>query len=332
MNKRILIIGGGAMGLLMVYDFIEAGFEAGLMTRSLEQCEALKTAGVSIAKPEQDITLKLRQEQLYSYECLRDNPRHLQKIAGYDAVIVAVKQYHLAELWPFLTDISGLGVPIIFLMNGLTHFHLEQQSPFRSQAYTAITHHGVTKTGKTSIAIKGRGPTYIGVQPKIQGRLNEHVFLLKQQLEEKPLSWQVVEDIFPYALKKGVINACINPLTALFSVKNGELLKNSNIKHMMRLIHDEIYWIIRGSKDYSLYSSLFKHEQLWQEIEEVCRNTSDNYSSMYQDIQQGRKTEVDAINGFFIKLLQSTEEANQHSVTAYYNTFLLHSIKALEEM
>ena len=50
-----------------------------------------------------------------------------------------------------------------------------------------------------------------------------------------------------------------------------------------------------------------------------------NYSSMYQDVKKGKKTELDYITGAIIRI------AKKHKIAVPYNEFLYDSIKFLEK-
>ena len=40
----------------------------------------------------------------------------------------------------------------------------------------------------------------------------------------------------------------------------------------------------------------------WSEIEKIIRNTAENKCSMLQDLENGRQTEIDAINGEIVRI------------------------------
>ncbi len=64
--------------------------------------------------------------------------------------------------------------------------------------------------------------------------------------------------------KKLVVNVCINPLTALLGVKNGELITNRFFYQMMEQVFQEVAFLIRGEK-----------EMVWQMVRNVCEGTSE---------------------------------------------------------
>ena len=66
---------------------------------------------------------------------------------------------------------------------------------------------------------------------------------------------------------KLIINVCINPLTALLRVKNGELLRNDAYKKYMRNVFEEAETIL----------GLADREKAWNKVCEVCRLTEKSF-------------------------------------------------------
>ena len=333
MAKEVLIIGAGAMGLLVAHDLLCSGIGVTLLTN--RDAHKVKLVGNGLIVEDERGQIKHHQlKQILSFESWKrgewgTEPGH--SAAKYAAFIVAVKQYHLVSLWPFLQDVALPEQPLVFLVNGLTHFQLQKVNPLPCPTFTTITMNGVTKISETRIALKGRGATYIGPHIADTTSVNQLGVEGIDKMILETLAWQKVGDIFPYALKKGIINACINPLTALFEVKNGELLSNLYLKQLMKHVYSEISNIISNSVEFRHYTRLFENNQLWQEIEDVCRITSENYSSMCQDIKGGRKTEIEAINGFFVGLVEEGKQLQSRDQAFHINSFLLQCILAKEK-
>jgi 2-dehydropantoate 2-reductase len=116
---------------------------------------------------------------------------------------------------------------------------------------------------------------------------------------------------------KLVVNAAINPLTALLGVPNGELLKLPTARVLMANTAREVASV-----------STAKGVQLpfndpVAEVEEVARKTAKNHSSMLQDIKRDAPTEIDAICGVIV------EAGTQLGVPTPINDTLYQLVKAL---
>ena len=90
---------------------------------------------------------------------------------------------------------------------------------------------------------------------------------------------------------KVLINAGINPLTAILGVRNGALLENEAARGLMAGLVRE------GASVMQRLSMAPAYGDPVARAEEVCRLTAANYSSMYMDIKNGQPTEIDFING-----------------------------------
>ena len=94
---------------------------------------------------------------------------------------------------------------------------------------------------------------------------------------------------------KLVINAGINPLTALFRVKNGVLAENAVCREYLEKT-------VREGADVA--ASMGVKLPFANPVEtalQVARNTAMNNSSMLCDVLRGVETEIDAINGTVVR-------------------------------
>ena len=62
-------------------------------------------------------------------------------------------------------------------------------------------------------------------------------------------------------------------------------------------------------------------EELLRRVMMVVELTADNYSSMYQDMEQGRETEIEAITGFLLG------KAALHGIAVPVNQGLYQAVK-----
>ena len=111
-------------------------------------------------------------------------------------------------------------------------------------------------------------------------------------------------ELLQLQFEKLAVNAVINPLTAMFDCKNGELLSNFAITRIMRLLLSEITLVIRSLPELQHVPNLnsrFSTAKLEYQIACVAKKTSSNESSMLQDIKSGKETEIDYINGYLVR-------------------------------
>ena len=116
---------------------------------------------------------------------------------------------------------------------------------------------------------------------------------------------------------KLAINCVINPITALENIDNGQLLNDKFQAQITALILEII--AIAAFENIE-----FNFNELREKIMAVAQSTAQNCSSMRSDILNKRKTEIDYINGYIVKV------ANRMNFSVPENEKLLREIKALE--
>jgi len=113
-------------------------------------------------------------------------------------------------------------------------------------------------------------------------------------LRQAGFAVEVALDIEGILWGKAVVNAAINPLTALWRVPNGELLATADRRALLADLAREAA-AVAAARGITL-----PYPDPVARVEEVCRATAANRSSMLQDIERGRPTEIDSINGVIV--------------------------------
>ncbi|EEP75632.1 2-dehydropantoate 2-reductase [Uncinocarpus reesii 1704] len=111
-------------------------------------------------------------------------------------------------------------------------------------------------------------------------------------------------EMLQFQLEKLAINCVINPLTALNDCKNGDLLYNYNLSRVQRLLLIEISTVIRALPELQGIPGVtarFAPERLRTLAVNVMHKTAENTSSMLQDMNIGKETEIEYINGYIVR-------------------------------
>ena len=205
--------------------------------------------------------------------------------------------------------------------NGLGHLDKLQTAFPSALLCSAITTEGAKRTeGKVHRA--GYGETRLGLS-EIAATTNagirdeQQIFTLAKVLQQAGFDCTVSNEIDKLIYRKLIINAVINPLTAIWRIPNGELLHNRERVKIMRLLYDEAIIVYRAM-DVQL------QENLWEQIQEVCHATASNTSSMLADVLHKRTTEVESINGSIIRM------AKQFNLKVPTHEMLFHLIQGMQ--
>lgn len=281
------VIGAGAVGMLTASLMKEAGCGVQLITRRPEQAERINAQGISRDGKVQYIKASTEWDGIPSNAF----------------IFVTVKYGQLPEVIEKLKN-SCLDNPIVFLQNGMMHLELLRNLPQKDIA-AGVVEHGALKVDDTEVRHTGKGIYKFAL---LAG--GEERFLPLLNINGVKCEWQ--RDADRLLFRKVLLNCLINPLTALLSIKNGELLSNLHAYELLRNVYTE------------LYSAFPEIETLlpFEQVTALCASTAGNTSSMLADKLAGRKMELDTILLYTIKRSGYTLPTLQ--------TFY-HLLKAVEE-
>jgi 2-dehydropantoate 2-reductase len=115
---------------------------------------------------------------------------------------------------------------------------------------------------------------------------------------------------------KSAVNCVVNPLTAIFGVRNCDIVTNSldTVRH----------GVVEECVKVGEAEGITFPQDFTRHVDTEIMHYS-NYSSMYQDIKKKRKTEIDFLNGKIVEL------GERHLIPTPFNYTLLHLVKYLEE-
>ena len=101
--------------------------------------------------------------------------------------------------------------------------------------------------------------------------------------------------------KKLAGNCFCNPLTALWEVTNGELLRHHpEAPRLRQHVVSEVSRVAQAMHP-TCHSDELSEGALDDFVERVIQDNLDNRSSMYHDLKRGRQTEVDSLNGYIVR-------------------------------
>ena len=128
---------------------------------------------------------------------------------------------------------------------------------------------------------------------------------------------EVAEDVRSIVWGKLLINVGINAITALTGIKNGELLDLEATQALSRAAVEEAAAVAKAQ-------NIAVREDVVAHVLEVARATGANRSSMGQDVDNRRLTEIGAINGVVVK------EAERLGMPAPVNQTLTALVETLQ--
>jgi 2-dehydropantoate 2-reductase len=111
------------------------------------------------------------------------------------------------------------------------------------------------------------------------------------------IATETVDDIRSVVWKKLMINVGINAVTALTGIKNGQILDLSSTRALVRAAVEEAMGVARTH-------GINIPDDMVKQVFQVAEATGANRSSMGQDVDNKRQTEIGVINGAVVKEAQ----------------------------
>jgi len=284
---KIVIIGGGSVGLLMAARLALAHEHVQLVTRSEEQAASLRNQPVVLH------TLQGEKKEVPIFA-----QAHSAALPIADLYLLTVKQPDIRSLLPALRGIPSTA-RVLALQNGLGHQEVLGEVCHPSQIFFAVNTEGARRLSPREVVHTGRGLLRIG-PPYARQKRDRIIEAFVQLASQAGMEALYVEETSSYLWRKVLANAVINPLTGIFEITNGELLDSPITLKTMRMLFDEAKRVAETQGEKIT-------EADWQDILTICRNTSRNYSSMLQDLKNNRQTEIDAINGYIARIGRQME-------------------------
>lgn len=265
------ILGAGSLGTLWATRLARAGLSVQLILRDSVRLQRYQQAG--------GLSL-IEQGQPRHYPIPAQTPDHPQPI---QRLLLACKAYDAAAAVSQLAPRLAPGAEILLLQNGLGSQDEVARAVPQARCIFASSTEGAFRQADFQVVFAGHGHTWLGdpCQPE------PPAWLATLQRAEIPHDWSL--DIHSRLWRKLALNCAINPLTVLYACRNGELREHpAEIANLCAELTELLQRCGQSSAA----------EDLHGEVQRVIQATAANYSSMYQDVQQQRRSEIAYLLGY----------------------------------
>lgn len=271
-TNSVAVIGPGAMGCLFAARLHRAGVPTTLADHDAERAKRLDANGIMVESG--DDTYKAEPEVVAGV------PK------GHALYIVLVKSYDMDAL---SLDVDA---PVLTLQNGLSNVEKLCAKVGSARVLAGVTHEAATLVAEGRVYHAASGMTRFGAWTSCPTRVAEEAF------SAGGFEYEVTTAAGQNIWEKVAINAGINPLSAILDVPNGKILELPEARQLMRDL------VVEAVKVASTEGYRFP-QSLVEMAEDICRQTSENVSSMLQDIRAGKQTEIEAISGEILRRAQT---------------------------
>ena len=233
-----------------------------------------------------------------------------------DLIIISVKSHNLDEVIQNIERFVTKDTIIISLLNGVTSEEKIAQKYGWQNILPAFYIGSSAMRNETKIRHDGIATIVFGAKhPSQKQKLN----LVKQYFDNVKIDYKISPNIDRSLWVKFMLNVACNQLSAIFGYTFKDMQNNSLFKKLATKIMEEVKLCAtaEGVKNTdSMINEVFEHIQTI---------TPEGKTSMLQDIEAGRKTEVDIFAGSVIEI------GERHKISTPINKQLKNIINQLEQ-
>lgn len=272
----VLIVGTGALACLFAARLSNAGVAVIMLGTWRAGLQALRQNGVRLVSSED-------REQAFPVQVAED----AEDASGTRHALVLVKSWQTGRAARQLSECLDANGLALSLQNGLGNREQLVEALGPDRVALGVTTAGATLLGPGRVRPAGEGSTVLGKHPRLaplEELLSHAGFTIEKSDDTSSLLWS-----------KLIINAAINPLTALLDVTNGELLNRPAARALLAGTAREVA-AVAAALDIRL-----SYPDPVAACEVVAQRTAANRSSMLQDLQRGAPTEIEAICGAIVQ-------------------------------
>jgi 2-dehydropantoate 2-reductase len=303
-GMRIAIVGAGAMGTVFGAALRRAGQDATLVDVSHPLVEHLSREGAIVDENGSSDHIHIP---------ATTDPASLGTV---DAVILFVKCYQTEAAAELARPLVGPDTIVASLQNGWGNEDILARHYGAQRVVAGVTYHSARTSELGRVAHTSRGPTYIG--PFDGGGLDA-AQRLGRALSDVGIETHVTPAIGTQMWQKLVLNCATLPVAALSGLSTSGLGSVPDVRELVLQVAAETCAVARAA-GYDVDPA--------ERIETISRaldGGGDGKASMLQDIEAGRRTELDVITGAVLR------QARTSGVDAPLNGLLFALVRGYEQ-
>lgn len=279
---NVAIIGSGAMGALYGGLLADAGADVTMTDVWQEHVDAMNEEGLTIEQPATD------DPPLTVDVTATTDPG---EVAPVDLAIVFVKSTHTGAAVENATPLIGADTDVLTLQNGLANPEAIAEHVPDERVLGGVTTFSSETVGPGHIRHTVIGESKFG---RYFATHDEGVEAVAERFAAAGLNPEIVDDPAEAIWEKVLLNIGVNPVSALARVRNRVILDSAGgFRVLERAIREGI--AVANAEGQS-----FDGEVL-EDVEAVIDNAGDSKPSMCQDVEAGRRTEIETLNGEIVR-------------------------------
>lgn len=276
---RIAVIGAGAMGALYG-GYLSRKNDVLLVDVNAAQVDAINQTGLTIREADGSVT-----------RCYPKAAVNTQGMEPVDVVVLFVKAMYSQSALKSNSSLIGPYTYLMTLQNGSGHEDMLLQFADRAHVIIGTTQHNSAVLGPGEIRHGGSGKTCIGCLDGSAQRLAH----IAQAFTESGLETVCDDHVQRLIWGKLFTNVSASVLTGVLQVPLGFIAQDEHAWALCERLVREAVAVAAGE------GIAFDAEEKVREVRAVCEKSPGGLTSIYADLRDGRKTEVDTISGSVVR-------------------------------
>lgn len=300
---KIYVIGAGAMGGFYGGLLRKAGYDVSLIDVREDHVAIIKRDGIKV-------------------EGVRGN--HVIRIPAYtryddlpacDMAIVFTDSNSTREAAITAKAVLKADGFAMTLQNGIGNVEVLVETLGRERVVAGVTMNSGAHPEPGKSVYTNADMTTIG---ELDGGKSGRIVAVADMLNAAGIETEIVDDPMSYVYGKWVLNCGVNAIAAVTGLRSGEVYRTPELRELQGHMIDEVLALVKA-KGWKLSETdpkgkILHHSRL-----------RFNKPSMLQHVEQGRRTEIDAINGALVR------EARALGIAVPYNEAVVAMVKGVEK-
>jgi 2-dehydropantoate 2-reductase len=291
--EPVLVAGAGALGSVLGGMLARAGWPVTLLGRA-PHLRAIRRDGLQIEG--------LFGEHRVHDLVLADDVAEIQ--GRFSVILLTVKSWDTAPVVRALAGrLSDEGV-LICLQNGLGNLEAAAEVIGGPRVLGARVIFGseIVAPGRVRVTVYA-DPVLVGSPDASDAVRTRAAITWAERLDAAGVPARSTTTLLADLWAKVLYNAALNPLGALLGVPYGRLAEDTATREIMDAVVDETFAVATASGVRLAWPDAAAYRRDF--CERLVPSTAGHRSSMLQDLDRGRPTEIDAINGYVASLGRS---------------------------
>ena len=278
--RTVAVIGAGAVGSYYGAKLARADFDVTLVARAAHVA-AIDRDGLRVIEGGVEWQTALR--------ATTDS----KAAHGADVVLVTVKSPDTSTAASMLAPSLSTDARIVSLQNGVDNAE-RVGAVLGNPVYAAVVYVGVQMAGPGRVRHTGRGDLVIGVPRALASRGDSasDIAAIAAMFEKAGIPCARDADIEAALWTKLTLNCAFNAVSALGDSPYGRMAASATVRDVMETVVREAVTVARAA------GVALDADKLVAATWKLAASMPQQFSSTAQDMQRGKATEIDALNGF----------------------------------